>query len=246
MKSTLILISLLIFASCSNNRYSEFKGNIESVSEKTYSCSEKFGEIIKEKLKEGRSYHFVDNDISEFALYDDEGEKVYSYETEFKDKKPIVKKIKRRDFDSHTYETIQIEETQSLISRNSQNEIWLRTKNSGNDTIFCELDKYGFVCLQKEKDAKGNIITTTFKRNKNKIVIESVYSVNDLVENTIKSDFDENNFEIRREHENLKYEWKETTTYKYKTDEIGNWIERIAYIDNVPKSITIREIKYKK
>lgn len=246
MKLVVILSALLLLTSCSNKRYSEFKGNIESISEKTYSCSEKFGEVIKEKLIEGRSYYFVNNDISEFALYDDEGEKVYSYETEFKNEKPTLKKIKRRDFAPHTYESIQVEETQCLISRNSQNETWLRTRNNENDTIFCKLDKYGYVCLQEEKDVKGNAMTTEFKRNKKKLVIESIYTVNNMVENIIKSDFDENNFEIRREHENLKYKWKETTTYKYKTDDIGNWIERIGYVDNLPKSVTTREIRYKK
>lgn len=246
MKLVIILFALLLLTSCNNKRYSEFKGNIESISEKTYSCSEKFGEVIKEKLIEGRSYYFVNNNVSEFALYDDEGEKVYSYETEFKDEKPIIIKIKRRDFDPHTHETIQVEETQRLISRNPENETWLRTKNSENDTIFCELDKYGYVCFQKERDINGDVMTTEFKRNKKKLVIESISSVNNIMENIIKSDFDENNFEIRREHENLKYEWKETTTYKYKTDDIGNWIERIGYIDNLPKSVTTREIKYKK
>ncbi|WP_455587683.1 hypothetical protein [Bacteroides sp.] len=246
MRPTIILLALLLLTSCSNNRYSEFKGNIESISEKTYSCSEKFGDIIKGNLIEGRSYHFKDNNISELVLYNDEGERTYSYETEFKHGKPILRKIKRRDFAPDTYETIQVEETESLISRDSRNEVWLRTQNSGNDTIYCELDKHGYLCLQKEKDTKGNTITSEFKRDKNKNIIESIYSVNNEVDNTTKSEFDENNFQTASIYENLKYEWKEATAYKYKTDETGNWIERIAYINNTPKSITIREIEYKK
>lgn len=246
MKLVIILTALLLLASCSNKRNSEFKGDIKSISEKTYSCAEKFGKVIKEKLTEGRSYHFVDNKISEFGLYDNEGERIYSYEMKYEKGKPILRKINRRDFSPETYESIQIEDMESLISRNSQEEIWLRIRNNKNDTIRCKLDKNGYVCLQKENDIEGNTNTSEFERDKSGNVIKSKYSVNGKVENSIKSVFDEDNFEITRENENFKYKWKEITTYKYQTDKIGNWIERITYIDNVPKAITLREITYLK
>lgn len=245
MKYTILLLALLSLVSCSKNRYSSFKGDIESISEKTYSCTEKFGEIIKEKLIEGRSYHFDENKLSKYELYNEEGERIYSSEIKYEKGKPILKKYKQKDIDRETYESIQVEKTRSLISRDSQNEIWLRTINNKIDTIFCKLDKYGYVCLEKENDMEGNIRITEFKRDKNRNIIEIKYSENNKVTSTTKYEYDENGFETSMEEENFRYnKWKKTTVYKHKTDETGNWIERIAYIDNVPKTITLREIKY--
>ncbi|MGK4223112.1 hypothetical protein [Parabacteroides distasonis] len=247
-KSMITLLVILLLTSCNNNQHSEFKGNIESISEKTYSCSEKFGEIIKEELIEGSSYTFKDNKVSKFELYDKDGEKIFSNSIEYKNKKPISVKIIRREFDSNTSDYIQVEEVESFLEKDSQTEKWLKIRNNISDTIFCKLDKGGEICFRKEKNSEGNTQISEYTRNKNKYIIETKISVNNKLEFISKVQFDENNFECKRENEYLKhenYQWKDIMKYKYQIDDTGNWIERITYDKNdKPTKITIREIKY--
>lgn len=247
-KSMITLLVILLLTSCNNNQHSEFKGNIESISEKTYSCSEKFGELIKEELIEGSSYTFKDNKVYKFELYDKEGEKIFSNSFEYKDDKPISVKIHRREFDPNACEFIQVEEAENLIEKDSHIEKWLKVRNNTSDTIFCKLDKSGDVYFRTEKNTEGNTQTSEYSRNKNKYIIETKISVNDTLEFISKAQFDKNNFECIRENEYLKhenYKWKEVIKYKYQIDDTGNWIERIAYNENdKPTKITIRDIKY--
>lgn len=247
-KSMFTLLVILLLTSCNNNQHSEFKGDIESISEKTYSCSEKFGELIKEELIEGCSYTFKDNKVYKFELYDEEGEKIFSNNFEYKNDKPISVKIRRREFDPNTCEFIQVEEVESLIEKDSHIEKWLKVRNNISDTIYCKLDKSGEIYFRKEKNAEGNTQISEYTRNKNKHIIATKISVNNKLEFISKAEFDENNFESKRENEYLKHEnynSKDVMKYKYLTDDTGNWIERITYDENDnPTKITIREIKY--
>lgn len=243
MKLVIILSALLLITSCSNKLQSEFKGDIESISEKTYSCTEKFGEPIKDKLCEGSSYHFTNNNIIKYELYNDEGDKKYSSEITYQNDKPIFKEIGNLEYDTITNDFIFIKTNQKLLDRNSISEKWLNDKG---DTIFCDLDKDGYVRTQKWKDDKGIIYIHETIRDKDKNVFKFKLSINNKPYSIVKTEFDKNYFKIKEETENIEYKWIKFLTYKYKTDNIGNWIERITYDDNTPTAITFREIIYNK
>lgn len=243
MKPTIILLALLLLTSCSNKLQSEFKGDIESISEKTYSCTEKFGEPTKDKLREGSSYHFTNNNITKYELYNDEGEKKHSFETMYQNDKPIFKETGNLEYDTITNDFIFIKTSQKLLDRNSISEKWLNDKG---DTIFYDLDKDGYVRSQKWKDDKGTIYTHETIRDKDKNIFEFKLSINNKPYSIVKAEFDKNNFKIKEETENIEYKWAKTLTYKYKTDNIGNWIERITYDGDTPTAITFREIIYNK
>lgn len=243
MKLVIILSALLLITSCSNKLQSEFKGDIESISEKTYSCTEKFGEPIKDKLCEGSSYHFTNNNIIKYELYNDEGDKKYSSEITYQNDKPIFKEIGNLEYDTITNDFIFIKTNQKLLDRNSISEKWLNDKG---DTIFCDLDKDGYVRTQKWKDDKGIIYIHETIRDKDKNVFKFKLSINNKPYSIVKTEFDKNYFKIKEETENIEYKWIKSLTYKYKTDNIGNWIERITYDDNTPTAITFREIIYNK
>lgn len=247
-KSIIALFVILLLTSCNNNQNSEFKGDIESISEKTYSCSEKFGELIKEELIEGSSYIFKDSKLYKFELYDNEGDKIFSNTIEYKNDKPISVRISRREFDPDISKYIQVEEIENFLERDSQAEKWLKVRNNISDTIYCKLDKSGEIYFRKEKNTEGNTQISEYTRNKNKHIIATKISVNNKLEFISKAEFDENNFEIKRENEYLKHEnynSKDVMKYKYLIDDTGNWFERITYDENDnPTKITIREIKY--
>lgn len=243
-KSIITLFVILLLTACNNNQHSEFKGDIESISEKTYSCSEKFGEIIKEDLIEGAAYSFENKNIIKYIRYDNEGEKKYISEYQFKNEKPFSSRSIYSTYDSDTRKNIQVEEISTLIDRKAKTERWLRQKNGIQDTVYYDIDKFGYRCIQKEKDIQGNIHIFENTRDNKGNLIEFKHSTNNEIDYIVKSKYDVNNLEIEKKSENIIQGWKDYIKYKYKIDDIGNWTERIEYTDDEPTKITIREIKY--
>lgn len=243
-KSISAIIVILILCSCNENQHSEFKGNIKSISEKNYSCSEKFGEVIKKDLIDGATYSFENKVLTKYIHYNAEGEKENSFERELKDGSPFRVTIEYSSYIANTFDKMDISITEKLIERNSNTEKWERIINNRKDTIYRKIDKYGYMLLQNEKDEKGNLLTTENRLGKNGNLIEFKRSINNEIIYNYKSKFNKDNFEIERETFDIENKYQERVTYEYKTDDVGNWIERISFKDNEPTVVTVRDIKY--
>lgn len=93
----------------------------------------------------------------------------------------------------------------------------------------------------------------TYKLDKSGNVIEeNSYDSNNELQGTSISKYDkygneeERQYKAIKEVDNYKGEPNGTTNrkYKYKYDENGNWIEKIEYVNYIPKKIIEREIEY--
>lgn len=117
-----------------------------------------------------------------------------------------------------------------------------------NVTTVYKYDKVGNETEESNTDASGKLFMTAksrFDLNGNRIVYDRYDLYGHLfLRSNIKYDKRGNEVQEREfdSHESLQF----VTTWQYKSyDKLGNWTERVMLKNDEPRTVTIREIKYR-
>lgn len=270
MKKILFILLLpFIFIGCEddNDKTQKFlgmRGKPKSVKEAEYKAVEKFGEVIPQDIEEIVYYKFNKKGrIEEVVNYDTNKNEIYKLSNRFNNKGNLIERYQFNKISNTSNVSI-------LKSRNSNNEVWENKTSNGETTISnIEIDNRKEII--KIKDLKGNIISKYESQTdeKGNLVYFVQYQENEIPYKH-QSLFDENSRELKKivfvllpgskyekispyeELEGIEKDLNEKKifdtiiyTYTYETlDKKQNWTKKIEYLNGVPNSITIREIKY--
>lgn len=250
MKKILLPIFLLILFSCSSKKYSDLNGNVESLQEKDYEASEKFGEPIKGDLKNVNSYTFNEKgNILKFVIYDSDGDKYLETEYQYKNGKEFLLTSTKKKFDYSINRYKDIEEKQELVSDEKSQSIWsvssIDKGETNVDTIIIKFDDKHNPQTRTTKKHDGTQEINYYAYDKNGRMTESKWLMNGKdIQQWEKYEYKENLI-VKK---NILYMYgtkkDDSIIFKYKTDNHSNWIERITYENGEATGITERIIKY--
>jgi len=251
MKKAIFSIILLTLISCSEKKHSDLNGNVESLQEKEYDATEKFGELIKGDLKNVNSYTF-DNDgnLLKIIAYDSDGDKSYESNYQYKDGKNILVKTQKKDFNLSTLKSKDVVETQKLISDENSQAIW--TVNSEDqeksyvDTVITEYDNRHYPKTSTTKKHDGTQSISYFTYDKNGKMIEFKWLMNGKDTQQWEKYEYKDNLLVKQ---NILFmygtERNDSITFNYKKDDKLNWIERIRYENGKVDGLMERTINYR-
>ena len=247
------LAFIFIMGSCSNSKVNNdcsilnLKGNIKFVKEINYGANERFGEIDKEE-RFGLSELLFDRkgNIVEQKSYD-------------KNESLTEKVLKNYNEKGNIIETNTYDSKGQLISK-------IKYEHNVRGVAIEEkvYDYNGKLLVKRMNthDDKGNIIESNSFLSDDVLGSKDVfvYSNSNLIEvRSFKGDgalatiwnfkYDNKNNKVESnfvsESPFSEFNKKIKFSYKYEVfDKNGNWIKRIEYEDEIPKSITEREIEY--
>lgn len=242
---------LLSFSGCTGKNPFDLKGNVASIKEETFHASEKFGDIVKGDLIDVVSYMYSKDTNVQITRYDRRGDVISKEETSIRDNKWVSTKSTHEDYESFsvTEPAKMVESESKIVTRDSKHEVSIQynTDNpSAIDSTFKYFDKNGNICRSIDKYKNGSISKTEYTCDRDgQITSFKWFNADNSLQQWTILKYDDNKFLIKESHKVL-YGSKsnKTTIYKYKTDNIGNWIERIGVVDNEVSTITFRTITY--
>jgi hypothetical protein len=237
-------LSLSLLTGCSENNKKNgwmeegLKGRVQLIQQRTYSCSEKFGEVTKESLADWGhdEMEFTEQgNIIQKKYFDQQGN-LTSTDKYFCNNKNLDTLIigyskygtltwkQERVFD----QKLNLVETKNIDPDGSVSRIWKTEFDERNQEVKSDgYDYSGSLVFQwtYEYDELGNCTAKT---------------LNNIMENrshTSYYKFDENNNVVEEKgYLNI--------TYKYIYDNERNWTSRVQYYNGVASEIIERNIKY--
>ncbi len=192
----------------------------------------------------------------EKPVYNEQGQVIsrsdYSYENS---DSILIRKFKyKNDNQGNIIETICKDKEDSLLWKQKFN-----YDNRGNIIEIQKLTAYDSLEWKKTSQYnKANRIIEEIKSNSDSLISKSIYIYDSRGNNIEKRNYDKNdsikiriiyNYNKQRDYEEVKVysidnKLTERTAYKYKYDIKGNWTEKVKLVNDVPKTITKRQITY--
>lgn len=242
MKRFLTIVSLLTFVGCGGGdstiprlKFDGLNGNVERVRESIYEVEEKFGEAIPTELEEVVIYDFSsDGHLVKQATYDEDGDFLYGFETEWKDDKCVKS---------------------SSNSRWQESPIVTRFISETNGVTFCEETRDGVTKQFEEENIEKGLTRTTIRREEGEEVmrIECTYDKSGRMLSQVNPGLEMRN-EVDKDGNITERmvktpEYTEVVRYQYKAfDEKGNWTKALLIKSDdgdVEGVMAIREYTYR-
>lgn len=276
MKNNLLFLTglFLIFLSCSASNedptgWSQYNltGKVKSIKVQEFSTVEKFGELVPDEIsKYGDNYYVEfseDGDVVKRINYNSRGDTTYYYNIE-----------------DHPFRKVKIKESQTeekilYINSNNDTTVYYNTLDDGN-IVEQKIIFKGLLQTVNKREYENSLLHKYYKYDKDgklEFTSENIYDKKKLIAHidcsywSLTEDkisvfayyLDEKGNIVKEEMSdstrNKQSELQKITDYTYKYDDAGNWIKRIANIQdyfyfrgdvdiNHEQTITTRKIEY--
>ena len=264
-KLLFVLLVIFLINSCStkveNNDLIKkgLKGKVKSVSIEYFQAKENFGEVkeggkylvvnIEKFDRNGNIIEDLSDNFTEIYEYED---KKLSESTTTSKYNGIFKSIYKYDNDNNLIEKAKNKRDGSLLSK-----IIYKYDNNNNlieETNYKKDGSLNSKIIYKYDDYNNLIEETNYKKDGSKSKYSTYkYDDNNLIEETISYkegsvgiyktyEYDDDNNLIEKVEDFS--DFTNITINNYEFDENMNWIKNTQYIDNIPRFVFYRDIKY--